>query len=81
MEVNGCYYDEGGNISGSGLFVINSLVGDINCDGTVNILDIMEMINMILPDEEDPTESADVNQDGVVNILDIMIVLNIALDA
>ena len=78
LEINGCYSEEGGNIFGS--YVINDVVGDINCDAEVNIQDIIVMINMILPNETSPTVSADVNQDGVVNILDILIVLNIALN-
>ena len=59
------------------------LAGDVNFDGTVNIQDIMVMINIILPPEDDYTdetlEAADLNGDGVVNILDIMIALNITL--
>jgi hypothetical protein len=59
------------------------LAGDVNFDGTVNIQDIMVMVNIILPPEDDYTdetlEAADLNGDGVVNVLDIMIVLNITL--
>ena len=61
------------------MITIEPLVGDVNNDFTVNIQDIMVMINMILPNDTEPTDFADVNQDGTVNILDILIVINIIL--
>jgi hypothetical protein len=61
----------------------SSVSGDINFDGTVNVQDIMVMINIILPPGDDNTDealqAADLNGDGLVNILDVMIVVNIIL--
>ena len=54
-----------------------SLQGDINDDGTVNILDIVQLTNMILLD--DYQESADLDGDGNLNILDIVLLVNIIL--
>jgi len=51
--------------------------GDVNDDGTVNILDIVQLANMILSDEYQ--ESADLNDDGMLNILDIVQLVNIIL--
>ena len=53
------------------------LSGDINDDGTVNILDIVLLSNMILADEFQ--ESADINSDGNMNVLDIVQLVNIIL--
>ena len=53
------------------------LSGDINGDGTVNILDIVLLTNMILADEFQ--EYADINSDGNLNVLDIVQLVNIIL--
>ena len=45
--------------------------GDINLDGVLNIIDIVQIVDFILTDSE-YTCSADSNSDGVVNILDII---------
>ncbi len=48
-----------------------NLNGDLNCDGVINIVDIIFVVNIILG-EHDNLESADLNLDGIVNILDIL---------
>ena len=53
-------------------------LGDINCDGDLNVLDVVLMVNMILEDEYD--EIADINEDGVLNVLDVVILVNLILD-
>ena len=53
----------------------NFLLGDINEDGILNILDIVLMVNMILSNEYSVV--ADVNEDGFINILDIVLMVNI----
>ena len=54
-----------------------SIMGDINLDLHVDILDIVLLTNMILADEFQ--ESADLNGDGNLNILDIVQLVNIIL--
>jgi len=51
--------------------------GDINADGSVNILDIINVANCILSDCSDPC--SDLNGDGSINILDIISLVNIIL--
>ena len=57
--------------------VLNDIVGDMNSDGLLNILDVVLMVNMILEDEYD--EMADVNEDGDLDVLDVVILINIIL--
>jgi hypothetical protein len=56
----------------------NSLSGDLNNDETVNVLDIVIMVNYILEGEDN--YAADINNDGSVNVLDVVLVINIILD-
>ena len=60
----------------------NFLEGDINLDGTVNILDIVVLVNFIL-DSQSPSDSefssSDLNGDGALNVLDIVQLVNIIL--
>jgi hypothetical protein len=51
------------------------ILGDINGDEILNVLDIVLMINMILANEYSIV--ADVNEDESVNILDVVIMVNI----
>ena len=55
-----------------------SILGDVNSDGTINILDIVQLANMILLGQFEQT--ADLNMDGTLNILDIVLIANIILD-
>ena len=55
----------------------NNLLGDINNDGVVNIIDIVLVVNIVLDENDDL--SADFNNDGLVNILDIVLLVNIIL--
>ena len=54
------------------------LIGDLNEDGLLNILDLVMLVNIILYDE-DGSPAADVNGDGVYNILDVVMLSNIIL--
>ena len=54
------------------------LIGDLNEDGLLNILDLVMLVNIILYDE-DGSLAADVNGDGVYNVLDIVMLANIIL--
>ena len=60
----------------------NYMIGDINYDSIINILDVIELVNIIIGDS-DPTSSeiqaGDVDGDGVLNVLDIINLVNIIL--
>ena len=55
-------------------FVVD-IYGDVNFDGTLNVTDIILMVNFVL-NTQTPTEeeflTADSNQDGILNILDVI---------
>ena len=56
--------------------------GDVNLDGTLNILDVVMLVNYVLDAEEfTPTQEslADLNGDGDVNVLDIVQLVNLIL--
>ncbi|MBC8197757.1 MAG: CotH kinase family protein [Candidatus Marinimicrobia bacterium] len=56
-----------------------SLIGDINQDGEVNVIDVVVIVNMILNSEY--SNSADMNSDEEVNVVDIIQLVNIILDS
>ena len=61
----------------------NSVLGDVNQDGIINILDIITVINIILSandPSEDQIDTSDLNTDGTINILDIVILANLILN-
>ena len=71
------------------IYVINELsgfnggvLGDVNQDGVINILDIINVINFILG--ESPTSDefilSDVNQDNIINILDVVLLVNLIIN-
>ena len=57
---------------------INTLNGDSNNDGIINILDVVQLVNIILINEYN--NAVDMNEDGIVNILDIVQLVNIILN-
>ncbi len=64
------------------VMVLNPVLpGDANCDGSVNLLDIISISNYILGLNPEPFcfENADVNQDELVNLLDIIGTANIIM--
>ena len=55
----------------------NILPGDVDGDGQVTVLDIVQVVSHILgTDVIQITEYADANQDGVINVLDIVSMVN-----
>ena len=56
----------------------NYLLGDVNLDGIINILDIIATVNFILSNEYNV--SADLNDDSIINVLDIIELVNIIMN-
>jgi acetyl esterase/lipase len=55
----------------------NELLGDINNDQIVNILDIIVMVDYVVNNQY--ISVADINADNIVNILDIILIVNIII--
>ena len=58
--------------------IVNQLLGDINQDNEINVLDVVVLVNLILVGEYQP--NADLNDDTETNILDIVLLVNLILD-
>ena len=56
-----------------------SMLGDVNDDGIINVLDIVTMVNIVL-NGGDYNPLADLNDDGINNILDIVTLVNLVLN-
>ncbi len=61
-------------------FIDNNVIGDINNDDIINVLDVVIVVNMVLSNSE-YIESADLNNDSVVNVLDIVLLVNLILNS
>jgi len=59
-------------------YLEQSILGDINNDDIVNILDVVLLVNIVLGAMEDDS-SGDLNEDEIINILDIVLLVNIIL--
>tara|TARA_B100000029_G_scaffold494431_1_gene558159 strand:+ start:164 stop:1162 length:999 start_codon:yes stop_codon:yes gene_type:complete len=53
--------------------------GDLNGDDSVDILDVIILVNHILSPSTLELEGADINIDGEVNVLDVVVLVNIIL--
>tara|TARA_B100000686_G_C16418576_1_gene775963 strand:- start:187 stop:687 length:501 start_codon:yes stop_codon:yes gene_type:complete len=65
------------------LLINNGVLGDINQDSIVNILDVVLLINFIVSSEnlsDNQLSSSDMNTDGIINILDVVLIINIILN-
>ena len=67
----------------SDLLLDDIFLGDLNNDGLINILDVVNIINFILYDNiptDDQFILSDLNQDDIINILDVVLIVNIILN-
>ena len=56
------------------------ILGDLNNDNNVNILDVIILVNYVIDTENSDNEGIDINNDGNINILDIIQLINIILN-
>jgi len=57
------------------------LLGDVNQDEIINILDVVQLVNIILGNVPPGSEigAGDMNDDDIINVLDIILIVNIIL--
>lgn len=58
---------------------ISAILGDVNCDGSVNAADVTALYNYILNGDTTYLSTSDVNKDNAVNAGDVTAVYNIIL--
>ena len=61
----------------------NGILGDINQDSIINVLDIISLINFVLGSDAPTSDEmilSDLNQDGIINVLDIVSLVNLILN-
>ena len=59
-------------------FKFNQILGDLNSDSIVNVIDAIILVNLILNFEYQ--SNADYNNDGLLNVLDIISIINSIID-
>lgn len=67
---------EDGILGGEDSFIL----GDINGDEIINVLDVILLVQMVLGNLEPILESGDINGDGGINVLDVVQLVNIILN-
>jgi len=61
---------------------ISYTLGDLNFDSTVNVLDVVTLVNIVLNIIEPNSAqelASDLNGDGTLNVLDVVLIVNLAL--
>ena len=61
----------------------NGIIGDINQDSIINVLDIISLINFVLGSDTPTSDEmmlSDLNQDSIINVLDIVSLVNLILN-
>jgi len=57
---------------------VSSLIGDINDDGEINVIDVVQLVSLVLNNEYNA--SGDLNYDNNLNVLDVVTLVNIILE-
>ena len=61
-------------------YISENVLGDLNGDLEVNVLDVVVLINMILGLEPENFAIGDLNSDSQINVLDVVLVVNIVIE-
>ena len=59
--------------------ISTTILGDINGDSLLNVLDVVLLVNGILQGTTIDLSVSDINQDGTLNVLDVVLLVNIIL--
>ena len=66
--------------AGDCIQISGGALGDLNGDNTINISDVIILVNLIISDEPIDNPLADINQDESINVLDVIELVNIILE-
>ena len=56
----------------------NTILGDVNADGQINVVDVVLLVSNILDDTVN--ENGDLNQDDFINVIDVVLLVDIILN-
>ena len=62
----------------TGQLAQNMILGDVSGDGSINILDVVMIVQIVIGNDE-IVQSADFNGDGYINILDVVQLIQIII--
>ena len=81
MPANKAWLEYNGSASSYPLFTnVQSLRGDVNRDGTVDVRDVTATVNIIQkrdPDFDYDFDAADMNANGVIDVIDVTAIINL----
>ena len=78
LDMDDYLYTGGRYLHRSTQDISGNISGDVNLDGLINILDVIEMVSIIL-ENYSYNELADLNSDGMVNVIDVIQLVSIIL--
>ena len=58
----------------------NFLLGDMNQDQDINVLDVVSLVSIILSSNSEYVEAGDMNLDGELNVLDVVNLVQLILN-
>jgi len=58
----------------------DNMIGDLNNDETINVLDVVILVEHILSPAAVELDGADINDDGSVNVIDVVLLVNLILN-
>ena len=67
-----CYDSDGGDCGP------DCAVGDINCDGSIDVVDVVNMVNAII--DGGTVDGGDINGDGSLDVVDVVLLVNFIID-
>ena len=62
--------------------LLSIILGDMNFDGSLDVLDVVSLVNIILNSEDvSPSEfiAADINEDASINVMDVVLLVNLII--
>ena len=78
LEVKNTEHQDEGYFTQFGIEYTDPVLGDVNGDYILNILDVVTTMQHILAETSDEIiDLADMNQDGSVNVIDVVLMINI----
>ena len=82
LDPNYFWYTYRGNNKRDGVYVFNgSISGDINIDGSLNVQDLVVLINIIIGGNQDTNNNGDINNDNTIDVLDVVVLVNMILQS